>query len=258
VLRLYHLRRCADGAAHGRAALVALRDAVNELPAPPLADDPFCRDGVIDVAGVRAASAHAAAFAVARRAWAGAALVSLRPAGMTRHRDEAGAPFTRARSELTRRPPTEVAWSAAVWREVCAGLGRDAAPDAEWFQAALALERNQAARRLDARFGPPAAAAGPGTTASASATGAAAGGPGGPRGAARAAAARDRKLEARDKWIYRQCCKGTAHDAIVAQLKRLAPRRGWRVVSSKQRVRQVGAEYARRHGLPPPPPRQNL
>ena len=30
----------------------------------------------------------------------------------------------------------EVAWSADVWSEVCAGWGQHPAPDAEWFQAA--------------------------------------------------------------------------------------------------------------------------
>jgi hypothetical protein len=69
---------------------------------------------------------------------------------------------------------------------------------------------------------------------------------------------RDKETEARDKWIYRQCCKGTPHDAIVAELRRIADGKGWRRISTKNRVWQIGREYAERHGLEPPPPRQNL
>jgi hypothetical protein len=70
-------------------------------------------------------------------------------------------------------------------------------------------------------------------------------------------ALRDKKTEARDKWIYLQCYKGTPHDMIVAELRKIAPKRKWRIVSTKQRIRQIGIEYADRHGLPHPPPRQN-
>ncbi|HJT78097.1 MAG TPA: hypothetical protein VJ739_12910 [Gemmataceae bacterium] len=69
---------------------------------------------------------------------------------------------------------------------------------------------------------------------------------------------KDNKTESRDKWIYDQCCKRTAHDRIVAQLRERAGKKGWRVVSSKQRIQQIGNEYADRHGLERPPPRQNL
>jgi hypothetical protein len=68
---------------------------------------------------------------------------------------------------------------------------------------------------------------------------------------------RDKKAEARDKWIYEQCCKGTPHDKIAAWLKKLAPKRGWQIVSTKQRVQQIGNEYADAHGLNRPPPRRD-
>ncbi len=68
------------------------------------------------------------------------------------------------------------------------------------------------------------------------------------------------RQEARDAWVYRQCCKGRAmpYDKIVAALKRLAADKGWQIVSSKERIRQIGREYAARHGKSPPPDRQNL
>jgi hypothetical protein len=69
---------------------------------------------------------------------------------------------------------------------------------------------------------------------------------------------RNSKAESRDKWIYEQCRKGTPHDQIVFALKKIAFDRGWKVVSSKQRIQQVGNEYADKHGLERPAPRQNL
>lgn len=71
-------------------------------------------------------------------------------------------------------------------------------------------------------------------------------------------ATRDRHTEARNKWIYDQCCKGTPHDKIVAALKKIAAKRRWKVVSSKQRIQQIGNEHADSHGLERPAPRQNL
>jgi hypothetical protein len=69
---------------------------------------------------------------------------------------------------------------------------------------------------------------------------------------------RDKKLDARDKWIYQHCNKGTPHDVIVAELKRIAAERGWRIVSTKQRIQQIGIEYAQNNSVEPPPPRKNL
>ena len=69
---------------------------------------------------------------------------------------------------------------------------------------------------------------------------------------------RDAKTEARDKWIYQQCCKGTPHDKIVAELKKMAPNRKWKIISTKQRVQQIGNKYADDNGLERPSPRRNL
>jgi hypothetical protein len=65
------------------------------------------------------------------------------------------------------------------------------------------------------------------------------------------------KIKARDKWIYRKCCEGIAHDKIVAELKRTGPKRGWPIISTKQRIQQIGKEYAAKNGLPPPPSRRS-
>jgi hypothetical protein len=69
---------------------------------------------------------------------------------------------------------------------------------------------------------------------------------------------RNKKREARDRWIYKRCCKGTPHDEIVAELRRIAPGRDWPIVSTKQRIRQIGIEFAKRNDKRLPPPRQNL
>jgi hypothetical protein len=67
----------------------------------------------------------------------------------------------------------------------------------------------------------------------------------------------DRRIEARDKWIYARCCEGVPHSKIAAELKKVAREKGWRVVSSKQGIHQIGEKYAEAHGLPAPPPRQS-
>jgi hypothetical protein len=64
------------------------------------------------------------------------------------------------------------------------------------------------------------------------------------------------KMKARDKWIYRKCCAGIAYDQIIAELKKVAFKRGWQIISSKQRVQQIGKEYAEKNERPPPPPRR--
>jgi hypothetical protein len=75
-----------------------------------------------------------------------------------------------------------------------------------------------------------------------------------------AKAARDSKMEARDKWLYQQVRKGKEKplDQIVAELKRIAPQRKWRIIATVQGIRNAAIKYAERHGLPPPQPRQNL
>jgi hypothetical protein len=148
VLRLHHLRHCFDGAGHGLAALVELCDAVRESPSLPLAEDPFCREEVVEVAGMTATSAHVAAFAIAQRTWDAVHLTSLGAATGSWHGEGEGAPYTGTAFEVVRRSPTEVPWSSDAWQEVCEGLDNYPAPDAEWFQAALALEQNLIARRF--------------------------------------------------------------------------------------------------------------
>lgn len=69
VLRLNYFRHCVDGDRHARAVLVELQQAVADLPDPPLRNDPFYGEEIVDVAGVRATSTHAALFQVARRTW---------------------------------------------------------------------------------------------------------------------------------------------------------------------------------------------
>jgi hypothetical protein len=70
---------------------------------------------------------------------------------------------------------------------------------------------------------------------------------------------RDQALEARDEWIYRQCCDTSQplmH--IVQRLREECRRQGWRVISTIQGIRRAAANYAGRHGLDRPPRRQDL
>jgi hypothetical protein len=66
------------------------------------------------------------------------------------------------------------------------------------------------------------------------------------------------KHEARNKWIYQQCRKGTEHDDIVIALEKIAAKRKWKPVGTKQRIQQIGKKYAKDHGIDPPLPRRNL
>lgn len=68
-------------------------------------------------------------------------------------------------------------------------------------------------------------------------------------------AVRDRDLEARDKWIYGECCKGTPYDTIANRLKKKSRR--WPRIESKQGVRAAAIRYAERHKLPEIPRRQD-
>jgi hypothetical protein len=70
---------------------------------------------------------------------------------------------------------------------------------------------------------------------------------------------RDKNLEARDKWIYRQCCDlRKTLGQIVVELGRIAGEKGWRKISRIQGIRSAAFRYAKRHGLDAPPPRQNF
>jgi hypothetical protein len=67
------------------------------------------------------------------------------------------------------------------------------------------------------------------------------------------------KQEARDRWIYKQCCQVTRTlKQIKTKLKQLASKKGWRPIGTIQGIRQRASVYAKRHNLPAPPPRQNL
>jgi hypothetical protein len=65
---------------------------------------------------------------------------------------------------------------------------------------------------------------------------------------------RDKHSEARDKWIYEECCRGTAYDRIAIILKKKP--KGWARIDSKQGVRNAAIRYAKRHKLPDIPKRQ--
>lgn len=60
----------------------------------------------------------------------------------------------------------------------------------------------------------------------------------------------------RDKWIYDKVCAGERYKLIVGELSRIAPERGWDKITSVQGVRDRAKNYAKKHGLPPPPRRQ--
>jgi hypothetical protein len=66
-------------------------------------------------------------------------------------------------------------------------------------------------------------------------------------------ALRDKQTEVRDEWIYKQCCAGVAYDTIV---RRLAKRKRWQHISTKQGIQYAARRYAERNNLPAPPPRQ--
>jgi hypothetical protein len=153
VLRLHTLRHYADGDRHARETLLQLQQAVQELPDPPLADDPFAAYEVVEAAGVVATSLHAAAFDIARRTWHTVQLRSLAPGLCSDHHDASGQPYTRITSELLTQAPTEVPWSAAVWQQVRQQLVKDPPLDRDRIQARLTLERMRAVRQLEARFG---------------------------------------------------------------------------------------------------------
>lgn len=59
--------------------------------------------------------------------------------------------------------------------------------------------------------------------------------------------------EARDKWIYRECCKGTAYGTISRTLKSKHPK--WDHIESETGILAAAKRYARRHSLEPPSPR---
>jgi hypothetical protein len=69
---------------------------------------------------------------------------------------------------------------------------------------------------------------------------------------------RDKKLEARDRWIYERCMSGMAYGVVKFQLRPQCARKGWRMIASIQGIRNAAVKYALRHDMPVPPSRQNL
>ena len=65
---------------------------------------------------------------------------------------------------------------------------------------------------------------------------------------------RDKLTEARDKWVYDQCWKGVAYDSIARNLPKKNPK--WNQIITKQGILACAKRYAKRNGLPDPPPRQ--
>jgi hypothetical protein len=75
----------------------------------------------------------------------------------------------------------------------------------------------------------------------------------------RGGGARVSKQDARDKWIYNQCCnKDKTFKAITQALQGIAKQKGWRHISSIQGVRAAASRYAEDHHLSPIPRRQDL
>jgi hypothetical protein len=153
VLTIQHLHDFADGDRLAPAALIELRNAVDELPELPLNEDPFCGDNLVEEAGLTATSTHVAAFLIVQRAWQESHLTQLEWQDATNHQNEDGTPFTRVTQEVVRRMPTEVEWSVEEWRRIIDQLSKYPSLDHERLQAALVLERNRATRRLEGRFG---------------------------------------------------------------------------------------------------------
>jgi hypothetical protein len=60
--------------------------------------------------------------------------------------------------------------------------------------------------------------------------------------------------DARDRWIYEQCCDGTPYDDIISQLRR--NHEGWRYIKSATGIRNAAQQYAKRHKVSPPPRRR--
>ena len=61
--------------------------------------------------------------------------------------------------------------------------------------------------------------------------------------------------EDRDKWIYEECCKGTAYDTIIELLEKQA--QFWERIGSPPGIRASALRYAKRHSLPLPKRRQS-
>ncbi len=64
----------------------------------------------------------------------------------------------------------------------------------------------------------------------------------------------DANTEARDHWIYEECCRHVAYDTIALKLQKMPQE--WDRIESKQGIRAAAVRYAKRHDLSPIPERQ--
>ncbi|HYV37591.1 MAG TPA: hypothetical protein VE988_17935 [Gemmataceae bacterium] len=71
---------------------------------------------------------------------------------------------------------------------------------------------------------------------------------------------RDKKQDARDEWIYKQCRMGKAmpYCKIVSNLKEIATKKGWTRISSVQGIRAAARRYSIAHNVGLPPSRIDL
>jgi len=76
-----------------------------------------------------------------------------------------------------------------------------------------------------------------------------------PTKSSRSPVKKDKPTEARNKWVYEQCCKGTLHQTIALRLPKKNPR--WTRITTKQGILACARKYAEDHKLPPPPSRQS-
>jgi hypothetical protein len=226
-----------------KAALASLRDAVRKIPPLPLADDPFFRQEVVNLEGLRATSAHAAAFALAKRTWDAAQTIVLKPKDSRRCRDPKGNVYFRVTQTPTRQDPTEN-WSAKTWREVCQRLHELPEVGHEQWEAELHLEALAHRRHQEGLLRPA-------MTDLRKRTGVKSR----PKKARRQ---HDRRREARDRWIYRKCRAMVPYKEIVAELKAIASQKEWSPVETPQGIRWLAERYAAENNLPQPPSRRGL
>jgi hypothetical protein len=226
-----------------KAALARLRDAVRKIPPLPLANDPFLRQEVVNIEGLRATSAHAAAFALAKRTWDAAQTIVLKPKDNRRCRDPKGNVYWRVTQTPTRQDPTENL-SAKTWQEICQRLDKLPAVDHEQWQAELHLEVLAHRRDQEGMLRPA-------MTDLRKRTGVKSG--------PKARRQHDRRRAARDRWIYQKCYERSGtYKEIIAELKGIAAQKKWALVGTPQGIRWLAAQYAAVNNLPQPPSRRGL
>ena len=246
VIRLHCLPYFFDGMEQAQQALADLEAVVSELSSVALSPDPFCGNNPVDISGIRATSAHAAAFELARLTWDAVQLRSLESVDRTEHRSPKRERYTRVTFENVSRSWREVDWSKEVWQRICAQVSELPSVDHKQWETLLHFEHTHLERRFEERRAQLVLlnAAGPKRRAPKS---------------NKPAPVRSRKMEARNRWIYFKCKRRKlTYDKIVDELKLLAPKRRWPLCESKQRIYQIAKEYAQENNLPPPPSRQNL